>query len=54
MTTATHSSIQTMREATAPQQFTPYPPLELVAPNLTAETRIPEPGAANLARVGDA
>lgn len=41
MTTATHSSIATMREATTPQQFTaPFPPLALVnKPNLTtAET----------------
>ena len=41
MQTATHSSIQAMREATAPQQFTaPFPPLALVnKPNLTtAET----------------
>ncbi len=37
MQTATHASIATMREATAPQQFTaPYPPLALVTkPNLT-------------------
>lgn len=38
MTTATHSSIAMMREATAPQQeFTPpFPPLALVTkPNLT-------------------
>jgi hypothetical protein len=37
MTTATHSSIQAMREATAPQQFTgQYLPLEQVTkPNLT-------------------
>ena len=37
MTTATLSSIQTMREATAPQQFTAqYLPLEQVTrPNLT-------------------
>lgn len=37
MTTATHASIQAMREATAPQQFTaPFPPLVLVTkPNLT-------------------
>ena len=41
MQTATHSSIQAMREATAPQQFTAqYLPLEQVTrPNLTtAET----------------
>ena len=41
MQTATHSSIQAMREAHAPQQFTaPFPPLALVnKPNLTtAET----------------
>lgn len=41
MTTATHFSIQAMREVTAPQHFTPpFPPLELVTkPNLiTAET----------------
>ena len=41
MQTATHTSIQAMREATAPQQFTPqYLPLEQVTrPNLTtAET----------------
>jgi len=37
MQTATHTSIQAMREATAPQQFTPpHPPLALVnKPNLT-------------------
>ena len=37
MQTATHSSIQAMREATAPHQFTaPFPPLALVTkPNLT-------------------
>ncbi len=37
MTTATHSSTQAMREATAPQQFTgQYLPLEQVTkPNLT-------------------
>ena len=37
MQTATHSSIQAMREAHAPQQFNaPYPPLEQVTkPNLT-------------------
>ena len=37
MQTATNSSIQAMRKATAPQQFTsPYPPLALVnKPNLT-------------------
>ena len=37
MKTATHSSIQAMREATAPQQFTAqYLPLEQVTkPNLT-------------------
>ena len=41
MSTATHSSIETMRDATAPQQFTePYPPLaQVTRPNLTtAET----------------
>ncbi len=41
MSTATHFSIQAMREVTAPQHFTPpFPPLELVTkPNLiTAET----------------
>ena len=41
MQTATHHSIETHREATAPQQFTaPFPPLALVTrPNLTtAET----------------
>ena len=37
MQTATHTSIQAIREATAPQQFTPqYLPLEQVTkPNLT-------------------
>jgi len=37
MTTATHASIQAMRVATTPQQFTPpFPPLALVTkPNLT-------------------
>jgi hypothetical protein len=39
MTTATHSSIQAMREATAPQQFTgQYLPLEQVTrPNLKTD-----------------
>jgi len=39
MTTATHSSIQAMREATAPQQFTgQYPPLEQISrPNLKTD-----------------